>query len=365
MGGHPEEVFHEREQTAGENVLGPAIVACGPILDGPNPVVPGLSLSLHNPQEAREAVDRLKKDGADFLKVYDGLPRDVYFTIAHEAQRVNIPFEGHVPAEIRVREALEAGQRSIEHGAALRGASSAEDYVVAHGSSVLEKADQAHDLSLIPEAIAQDGNLILDRYTEAQAIQLYKDFVQHDTYLTPTLVAERSLTFVDEISRRPDTRLRFVPKDTQQRWKPEAGFLSRYRTAAYIRFRKREYAVINKAVFLAHKTGVSLLAGTDVTVPYIYPGFSLHDELKLMVEAGLTPAEALSTATTAPAKFFHRENGLGTIRPGSEAGLVLLDADPLADIANIDRIDTVFVHGTILTRSTLDKMLLDAERSVQ
>jgi hypothetical protein len=365
MGGRPEEVFREREDTREGKVLGPAILACGPILDGPRPVVPGISLSLHSPQEAREAIDRLKIRGADFIKVYDGLPRDVYFAVAQEARRLDISFAGHVPAEIRVHEALEAGQKSIEHGAALRGASSAENEVVAHGSSVLEKAARAHDLRLIPEAIAKDGNLILDHYTEARAVALYKDFVRHDAYLTPTLVAERSLTFVDEISRTPDTRLRFVPKETQEGWKPQAGFLSRYRTPEYITFRKREYAVTKRAIFLAQKTGVSLLAGTDVTLAYIYPGFSLHDELKLMVEAGLTPAEAMRTATTAPERFFHLENGLGTVKAGSEAGLLLLDANPLADITNIDKVDTVFLHGAILTRSTLDKLLHDAERSVQ
>ena len=114
-------------------------------------------------------------------------------------------------------------------------------------------------------------------------------------------------------------------------------------------------------VHRAQTLGVHLLAGTDITIPYTYPGFSLHDELKLFVEAGLTPMQALETATTNPALFLGLSTTWGRVERGYTANLVLLNADPLADISNISRIDSVVVSGQWLNRSQLDQLLNEAK----
>jgi imidazolonepropionase-like amidohydrolase len=106
---------------------------------------------------------------------------------------------------------------------------------------------------------------------------------------------------------------------------------------------------------------VRFLAGTDLGNPYLYPGFSLHDELGLLAGSGLTPLEALQAATLGPAEFFRASDSLGTVEPGKVADLVLLDASPLDDIANVDRISAVCTHGALLGRATLDKLLADVE----
>ena len=139
-------------------------------------------------------------------------------------------------------------------------------------------------------------------------------------------------------------------------WKPENDMFSKYRTPRYIAYQKREYAATLKGIKLAQELGVQLLAGTDVVAPYTYPGFSLHDELGLLVEAGLTPLQSLQTATVNPAQFLGIKD-MGTIAPGMKANLVLLDANPVEDIANTKRISAVIMRGTLYRRNQLDELL--------
>jgi imidazolonepropionase-like amidohydrolase len=117
----------------------------------------------------------------------------------------------------------------------------------------------------------------------------------------------------------------------------------------------------------AHRAGVPVLAGTDTAwyQPYTYAGFSLHDELMLLVRAGLTPLEALQTATINPALYLGLEKDLGTIAKSKRADMVLLEADPLLDIGNTQKIDTVIVNGRLLDRKALDSLLAEAENAVK
>jgi imidazolonepropionase-like amidohydrolase len=138
--------------------------------------------------------------------------------------------------------------------------------------------------------------------------------------------------------------------------------LTRYRTPAYIDFRKREFAKILEQIPVAQREGVRFLAGTDTTIAYIYPGFSLHEEPDLFVKVGLTPMEALQTATINPIRSLREESDARSIEKGKLAGLLLLDADPLADIRNTRRIAAVVRGGKLLRRGDLDALLQEAER---
>jgi imidazolonepropionase-like amidohydrolase len=108
---------------------------------------------------------------------------------------------------------------------------------------------------------------------------------------------------------------------------------------------------------MMHQDGVQLLAGTDLGNPFLYAGFSLHDELSLFVQAGLSPLAALQTATINPAKYVGKENEIGTVTQGKLADLVLLDGNPLTDISNTKKINAVVVNGRLLTRKNLDQLL--------
>ncbi|HYK39241.1 MAG TPA: amidohydrolase family protein, partial [Candidatus Eremiobacteraceae bacterium] len=136
--------------------------------------------------------------------------------------------------------------------------------------------------------------------------------------------------------------------------------LTRYRTPAYIAFRKRQSAKALEQIPIAYRDGVQFLAGTDCLIPYVFPGFSVHDEIALFTQAGLTPLQALQTATLNPARFLRIANSEGTVETGKAANLVLLDANPLQDIHNTTRIFAVVVRGKLLDRKALDALLQQA-----
>jgi imidazolonepropionase-like amidohydrolase len=204
---------------------------------------------------------------------------------------------------------------------------------------------------------------MLDHFSQNRADDAYRLLAKNNTFLTPTLVTQRALTFVDDLDKQDDPRKQYVSAEELKWWKPENGMLTKYRTPEYIAMRKREYAKMLEEIPRAQALGVKMLAGTDITIPYTYPGFSLHDELRIFVEAGLTPMQALETATTNPALLRGLSKSFGQIRAGYTANLVLLNADPLADIANTKNIYAVVVNGQLLDRSQLDQMLRDARVS--
>jgi imidazolonepropionase-like amidohydrolase len=157
--------------------------------------------------------------------------------------------------------------------------------------------------------------------------------------------------------------MQYVSAGELQWWKPENGMLTKYRTPEYIAVRKREYALMLKEFHRAQTLGVRFLAGTDITIPYTFPGFSLHDELKFFVDAGFTPLQALRTATTNPALLLGIEKSWGRVEMGYTANFILLTADPLSDISNTEKIDSVVLDGKFLDRAQLDQMLQEARVS--
>lgn len=273
----------------------PRIIACGPILDGPQPYVPG-AIALANAEQARDAVQRLRAEGVDFIKVYSLLPRDVYFAIAEEARATRLPFGGHIPNSITPEEASDAGQKSLEH---LTG---------------------------------------IEALDPRRASALFAKFVENGTWRTPTLTALRGLTFFNDPERLNDFRIALLPPLFQQYWKSGGSG---------VRSDAKTFRGQLDLVGAMHRAGVKLLAGTDTPNPFVYPGESLHDELELFVKAGLTPIEALQCATLRPAEYLGITDRLGSISTGKLADLVLLDADPLADIANTRRVAAVILSGQL------------------
>lgn len=364
MGGPAKEVFLLRDAIAAGQQLGPKIVASGPIVDGPDSWSnPNFTVSVSTADEARSMVRSLKHQGADFIKVYDGLSREAYFAIADETKKQGFPFVGHRPSAISVKEASNAGQRTIEHGVALSGGSTIEDDYIQWGldQTAFQEALRTKNFSLIPAKIARDETAMLDHFSQQRADETYRLLAKNNTFLTPTLITQHSLTFIDDLNAQPDPRMQYVSAEELQWWKPENGMLTKYRTPEYIATRKREYAKMLEEIPHAQALGVRFLAGTDITIPYTYPGFSLHDELKLFVEAGLTPMQALETATTNPAQLLGLSKTWGRVAPGYIANLVLLNADPLADISNTQKIDSVVLNGQLLDRVQLGQLLAVAK----
>jgi imidazolonepropionase-like amidohydrolase len=333
----------QKEVKAG-TMLAPRIFVGSSIVDGV-PVFQKNSLGVSTPDEARRAVRMLKNAGAGFIKVYDNLSRESYYAIADEARMLKIPFAGHVPDSVTAAEASNAGQKSIEHLTRMFVAcSSAEDRF-----KDIKEAEWTAALFLE----------MMQSYSEQKCREVAAVFVRNGTWHDPTLVERRSTYLGDDEAFKKDVRLRYVPADEVRGW---IKLTERLKPASR---KNRELRVrrLLEIVNVMHGAGVPLLAGTDVSNPFVYAGFSLHDELAAFVEAGLSPFEALKTATVNPAKFLGREKELGVVRRGNLADLVLLDADPLTDIANTRRISAVVVNGRLLDRKALDSMLAQVEAS--
>jgi|GEM_PF-1109592 len=369
MGGVQDTVFAWQAKLKDGALFGPTAFVSGPILDGPRgPVEPAsYGVRIANAEEGRAEVDTLKLRGADFVKVYDGLSRESYFAIAAEANKVHLPFAGHVPDDVTILEAVHAGQRSIEHEIEHRGESTAEQELMErrHSQDFMAEAMKTGNYSLIPDGIAQEGNLWLKNFSQERADSLYRQLVHNGTYLCPTLVTGYWVAYGDELASKPDVRQRFIDPKTLVYWQPSMNMLTKYRTPAYAAWVKVKWATLLKQIPRQQALGVQLLSGTDLTVPYIYPGSSVHDEIRMFALAGLTPLEALQTATRNPVHFFGLQNRLGAIEPGKGAELVLLDGNPLMDLENLDRIQAVITHGKILRKTELAAMTEAAASAVK
>ena len=344
MFGSPEHLQWRKEIKAG-TLLGPRLVVGSPIVDGPQPTWPD-SIAVANAEQARSAVRNIAQDGYDFVKVYGGLSRDAFFALADEAHKQRIPFAGHIPDAITPLEASDAGQRSMEHL-----------YNLLPGCSTQE--NQLHQEAQRKQVqwgalVYTKGPQILDTYSEAKAAALFARFRRNRTWQCPTLTQVRGAAFRDQSLPANDPRLKYVPVSIRQGWEAKVP-------ASVLMWGQAFYVKKLQLLRPMQRAGVGLLAGTDMPNPYCLPGFGLHDELALMVQAGLTPVEAIQSATRNPARFLGREKEWGTVQVGKRADLLLLDADPLQDIHNTTRIRAVMADGRLLDRTALDKMLADTE----
>jgi hypothetical protein len=356
-GGHLDELKRWREDTASRTLLGPRMVICGPVVDGPNPSHPDHSIVVHNAAEGRNAVISLKKNGVDFVKVYDGVPREAYFAIADEAKKQRIPFAGHVPESMQNSEASNAGQASIEHLGLIL------EEVSTNNNEIRRiRATPAKSPAEYPPRIARELQLSLDGYSDKKLKDLAALFVKNVTWQVPTLVSSNVLAHANDASFGKDVRLAYVPAADREAWSPAQNMFVRFSPPEYWVQRGREFQKELEIVTDLHRAGVQFLAGTDSGgVSYLYPGFSLHDELAFLVQAGFTPMEALQAATLKPAQFLGLSDHLGTIAPRKLADLVLLEANPLDDIHNAHKIRAVILRGRYLDRAALDKLLARAK----
>jgi imidazolonepropionase-like amidohydrolase len=294
----------------------------------------------------------MKALGFDFVKIYDRIPRDAYFALADEAKKIGIPFAGHVPITVTPAEVSRAGQASIEHMQLVL--ESCIPGGIEH-AWVAPGGDKIGNIS--PVWLANS----LPNYDQEAARKLFKEFAANSTWHVPTLAWNWGAYFVDEEKVVKDPRLACVMLENLKRWEEYRRSVKPEGLAAGKVLAKRLVQLAGEL----HRAGVSLLAGTDVSdEAYLYAGFSLHDELGLLVDAGLTPLEALQTATLNVAKFLGKTESLGTVESGKAADLVLLDANPLENIGNTRRIYAVVLRGQLLNRAKLDQVLEQVKKIV-
>ena len=342
--------------------IGPRIVA-GKMVDGPIPIWPGISISVSDEASARQAVASAKDSGADFIKVYSLVPRPAYFALADESKRRAITFAGHVPFLVSASEASDAGQKSIEHLEGIWLACSAEEPQLR--KTLEEAVRDAKDINQIRTSLVRALNATqlraLETYSQEKAAALFARFAKNGTWQAPTLVVKRAGAFMDDSDFTNDPRLKYIRPGIRNDWKNQDDWRLKSRTAEVAARSKMIFQKELDLILAMHRAGVKMLAATDAVVWYVFPGFSLHDEMELFVKAGLNPMEALQTATRNPTIYLGLSDMVGTVEIGKKADLVLLEANPLENISNTKRINAVIVNGRLFPKVSLEKMLKDAE----
>ncbi|MDJ0748252.1 MAG: amidohydrolase family protein [Woeseiaceae bacterium] len=317
-----------RDALEAGNVFGPRLYTSGPSLNG---------RSVNGPAEARTMTEEQHAAGYDFIKLHPGLTREEFETIAATANRLGIPFAGHVPVAVGVEGALESGMATIDH---------LDNYLAA---------------AMPPASPGLGGYggffdvLLADQVDVDRILALATATASSDTWNVPTqiLVEVRVNNVpVEILSNWPE--MRYMPAETVARWVEaktatlaERGFNAE--TAALgIELRRRLLLELQRA-------GAGLLLGSDSPQVFSVPGFSIHRELAVLVAAGLTPYEALRSGTASVAEYFGSNGGIVAV--GRDADLMLLDADPLADIANASRIHGVMLRGAWYPAAQLDERI--------
>jgi imidazolonepropionase-like amidohydrolase len=315
MLGHPGQLELREKSKRGE-IVAPSLYLAGPSFNGQ---------SINSPQEAIDRVRAQKKEGWDLLKVHPGLTREEYDAMAKTAREEGIRFGGHVPADVGLEHAIEMGQETFDH---------IDGYV---------------------ELLEGDKGPV----DEKRLAAIVKRSKEAGVWVVPTSALWEVLFGTIPLETLQGYReLKYVPRDAVDLW--VKAFNNRLQQTP------RESAknvIANRTRILRalHEGGVKILMGTDAPQQFSVPGFSLHRELLRMREAGMTPYDILRSGTVNVGQYFAKQDSFGTIEPGKRADLVLVDANPLADVANVAKISGVMVRGRWLSRADLDAGLAKIE----
>lgn len=349
-----------RADIAAGTRVGPThIIDAGPILDGQKKPAPfaAFFVQVTTAEEGKLAADKVIADGFDFVKVYSWLTRDAYFAIAEEAKRRGTSFAGHVPMAVTAQEASSAGQKSMEHlfGIPLE----------ASDNETRIRAELVHGGTSVSagERMAKEVDEALESYSSVKAATVFNTLAKNRTWQIATFRINFPPSVGYDAAVTGSPLLKYVPESVRTNWARTAASVTPEITAIRRRTFERQLQLA-KALYDA---GVPMLAGTDTGwyAAYTgYAGFTLHDELALLVRAGLTPAQALKLGTNAPAEYANVTTDAGSIEPGKVADLVLLTASPLDDIHNTQKIEAVVANGRLFTRVQLDALLTTAAAAV-
>lgn len=302
------------------DLLGPTVYAASPGLDGPGGPWAAATPPIGSPEQARQTVAQHVAAGYDFIKVYNLLAPEVYDAIVDEAAIHGIKVIGHVPSQVPLERAVEAGQYSMEH-------------LIGYGR-LASTAGSRYSGSIIQNVADQWANT----------------FREAGVFHTPTLTVDLLTTGeVTEIRNGPTYKYLSTPMRNSFENGFHKGITAAQRTAAEVVQRALTQTLV--------RNGVKVLLGTDAGFGFMVPGFTAHDELKHFVDAGLTPYEALQTATTNPAAFFEAEDDFGRIEEGLRADMILVYGNPLQDVSRASRRIGVMLRGRWLSEPRLAELI--------
>ncbi|MEW6733672.1 MAG: amidohydrolase family protein, partial [Acidobacteriota bacterium] len=365
MGGDWQRIQELRKSITDGQLLGPRIIAPGPFVDGPQQPTDYV-LPVNNEEEARQAVRKLKSQGVDFIKVQAGLSLPIWQAVIAEAKQQSILVAGHIPQQISAFEIARSTQQSVEHispvlpgDAGLLLACSSKEAELRDEMLKIEKA--AQEANADRQALRQRQRTLqmqmITTYNQEKCASLLSLLAKNHIVAVPTQIFGKRFAPLDASDLPMEDALRFAPRSMRERWANRRNAIIKNSTPEDFLFRKMIFEKSRSLVGAIHQAGVKLMAGTDAIDGYVLPGLSLHQELALMVEAGLTPMEALQTATYNPAKYLGMLNSIGTIEQGKIADLVLLEANPLENINNTQKIAAVILAGKLIDKAELQKIL--------
>lgn len=334
MLGHPKHLELRTMINSGE-VFGPRFYTTGPSFNG---------LSVKTAERGAEMVREQKAAGYDYLKLHPGLTKETFAAVSSTAKEVGIPFAGHVSFGVGVWRAIDAGYSSIDH---------LDGFIEALVPGIESMVEQQTGLF---------GMYVAEKADEMVIPKLMKALKEKNIWVVPTQsLADRwfdSRFTGEEFLKDPDSK--YMDKKTVNQWidsKKNLMANDQYdamKTDNFIKLRR-------KLIFECQKNGVGLLLGCDAPQVFNVPGFSTHNELKYLVDAGLTPYQALLTGTVNVAKYLHLADA-GTIKPGAIADLILIDGNPLTDISNTKKVAGVMVRGKWLSKNEIETGLKKLEK---
>jgi imidazolonepropionase-like amidohydrolase len=362
MGGDWTRIEELRRQLADGGIRGPRIVSPGPFVDGPGFV----DEPVRTPQEARTRVGELAQLGVDFIKVQANLSGESYRAAVAEAKRRGLVIAGHVPVAVSAFEVARSGQRSIEHSSPILPG----DAGLLLACSTREEELRAETAAIDRDAAAPDADrpalglrtrelqiAMIESYDARRCARLAAILARRRIWWVPTQIWAQRLTPLDAADAIDPAVAALLPASRRARFvERRAAGIEQTPEEIFV-LRRRIAEATRDLVATLHRRGVRLLAGSDALDGDVLPGLALHQELELMVRAGLTPSEALQTATRNAALYLGEAGARGTIEAGKVADLVLLDADPLADIANTRRIHAVIAGGRLISAAERQQLL--------
>ena len=330
MGGYLDSMVVLRERLASDSTL-PRVWFAGTLIDGPkHRWSHAFALHITNPDEARSVVDSLRVLKVDFLKIYGGIPAEAYFALTQRAKEVGLTFGGHIPMSVSTSAAAKAGQRTFEHATLDMFSECVPD-----GPARVRTILNAWTMGGYPARVAEMKKFREAR-DEAACAKMMSNLAAANAYVVPTVVNEIKQ------DRNLANALSYLSKDLQDACSSTLEMMAPAREGSLA-----VHESFQQDVKALHSAGVKLMAGTDFPNACIVPGFSLHAELRYFVALGLTPAEALRTATITPREFFNVK----------DTDVIMLDANPLDDIRNTTRIAGIHIRGRWLDQNELQRML--------
>ncbi|MGO4466780.1 amidohydrolase family protein [Pseudoduganella sp. RAF53_2] len=342
----PDSVREWRDQINKGELEGPTILTSGPKLEGYKPLWKG-TIEVGTPEEVSKALDYLQSRRVDFVKITENtLKPEIYLEALRQAKERGMRTSGHVPVQLTLDQMFNAGLGTVEHESyMLRGATPREAELTAQVAAGKITGREAMRASL-------------ESYDEAAARATFRRMAAAGTAIVPTLIGSEATAYLDQNDHAHDAYLQYIGKGLRATydWRVQRAAKD---DASAIAFRHALYEKSASLLPLMQQEGVSIIAGTDAGFlnSFDYPGQGLHDELGIFVKYGLTPHQALNAAVLAGPRFLGKQQRYGAVEAGKAADLLVLDADPLKDIAATRKIRLVVSHGKAYDRAQLDAML--------